>query len=407
MSNSRYIMIIIKTMCLLIILSMHSNNVLAQSKTEFLKHNRYDINKTAPPILKSNTRIIGFGAYHGSAKTEVAELIILENLIKTKELKYYLPEVDVCLAYYFNQYLKTGNETLLKELVISYGKRVPHEQSYQTFEKWRSLYQLLKKYNYKITVIGPDFLIPCRLTFKYILQLLQDKANIIDLSDIENRYKSLTTGAKSTWDENIEVLATFLPKYEANRDKIEPNFELVFLMNLIKEAVLDNKSRENVIFENYVKLANEYKLSNNLQFVRMGFSHLIKSRFCPGSSFFTKLIENKIYQSSEIITILGYLTQSRVQYDNSTKGNSNIGDSWREHYLGIKYLKRNRISDLTLFHINKINSPYRNDCLDLISVCKPFRKNDYKKYTIGKTTTDFLDYALLISNSAANVKLSF
>lgn len=400
-------MIIIKKATLLVILSICTINVLAQSKTEFLKNNRYDINKTLPPVLKTNTKIIGFGAYHGSAKTEEAELIILESLITTKDLKYYLPEVDVCLAYYFNQYLETGNETLLKELVVSYGKRVPHEQSYQTLEKWRSLYQLLKKCNYKITVVGSDFLIPCRLTFKYILQLLQDKANIIDLTDIENRYDSLTNGAKSTWNEDIKVLAIFLRKYEANKDKIEPNFELVFLMNVIKEAVLDNKSRENVIFENYVKLANEYNLSNNLQFVRMGFSHLIKSRFCPGSSFFTKLIENKIYQPSEIITILGYLTQSRVQYDDSTKGNSNIGDSWREHYLGIKYIKRNRISDLTLFQINKINSPYSNDCLDLISVCKPFRKNEYKKYTIGKTTTDFLDYALLISNSAANVKFSF
>ena len=372
-----------------------------------MKHNRYDINKIFPLILNNKAKIIGFGAYHGSAKTEISELIIFEELIKTGELKYYLPEVDVCLAYYFNKYLETDDENLLKELIISYGKRVPHEQSNQTFEKWKSLYKLLRKYNYNITVVGADFLIPCRLTFKYILELLQDKANTIDLSDIENRYIALTNGAESSWDKNVEVLSKFLHKYEATENRIESDFDIIFLLKVIKEAVLDNKSREKVIFENYVELANEYDLRNSLQFIRMGFSHLIKSRFCPGSSFFTKLIENNIYQSSEIITILGYLTKSRVQCDDNIKGSNNIGDSWLEHYLGIKYLKRNKISDLTLFDLNKMNSPYRNKCLDLITVYKLFKKNDNEKYTKGKTTTDFLDFAILISNSPANIKFSF
>jgi len=40
----------------------------------------------AYPLPDSEVKIIGFGAYHGSAKTETAELIVLERLIEAKRL---------------------------------------------------------------------------------------------------------------------------------------------------------------------------------------------------------------------------------------------------------------------------------------------------------------------------------
>lgn len=85
----------------------------------------------------------------------------------------------------------------------------------------------------------------------------------------------------------------------------------------------------------------------------------------------------------------------------TTEGGYGIGDYWKEYFKGIKHLKNNKLSNLTLFQLNKEDSPYKNKQTDLMEI-KLFLKRSNKKALKGKTTTDFFDYALLISHSAAN-----
>ena len=138
-----------------VVIPPFSNRAYSQSdKNEYLASNRFDMRRCAIPLPDSEVKIIGFGAYHGSAKTETAELIVLKWLIEERRLGYYLPEVDFCLAYYFNEYLLSGDDDLLKSLVLQYGERVPQEKSMECYNKWRSLRKILCENNYRITVIG-------------------------------------------------------------------------------------------------------------------------------------------------------------------------------------------------------------------------------------------------------------
>lgn len=160
--------------------------------------------RCAIPLPDSEVKIIGFGAYHGSAKTETAELIVLKRLIEERRLGYYLPEVDFCLAYYFNEYLLSGDDDLLQSLVLQYGERVPQEKSMECYNKWRSLRKILCENNYRITVIGTDALYSYEFAMRYLRSEWKTFAiHIMDLPGCDRYTKNCSTEypyrVKSSW----------------------------------------------------------------------------------------------------------------------------------------------------------------------------------------------------------------
>ena len=77
-------------------------------------------------------KIMGYGANHGSSKTEDAEIILLKSLIQNGQIKFYVPETDFSIAHFFNEYLNSGDTILLKDLVFQLwisscsGKKYPN-----------------------------------------------------------------------------------------------------------------------------------------------------------------------------------------------------------------------------------------------------------------------------------------
>jgi hypothetical protein len=362
----------------------------SQSKNEYLKNNRFDLLNSNFEFPESNFKIIGFGAYHGSQETENAENILLENLITKNKVKYYLPETDLGIAYYFNQYLKSGDTILLKDLVKHYGVRVPQEKSIETYYKYTSklLIELLKieKGRYK--------------SYDNLYEMVK-----IDTTDFSPYYDSYSKN----------ILKNFIIDYENDKtyfNSITNN--KIITDNLIEniKLTLKKQDREKTIFDNYIFLSQFYDFKSSAQFVRMGFFHIEKDRENKYPSFFTRLVENNIYKKDEIISIAGFLTKSRVLWDlkyndkkeyigYTTEGGYGIGDYWKEYFKGINKLKKNRLSNLTLYRLNNESSPYKKNQTDLMEI-KLFLKKSNKNDLKGKTTTDYFDYALLISNSQAN-----
>ena len=211
------------------------------------------------------------------------------------------------------------------------------------------------------------------------------------------------------------ILKNFIVDYENDKtyfNSIANN--KIITDNLIEniKLTLKKQDREKTIFDNYLFLSQLYDFKSNPQFVRMGFFHIEKDRESNYPSFFTRLIENNIYKKEEIVSIAGFLTKSRVLWDlkydankkyigYTTEGGYGIGDYWKEYFKGINKLKNNRLSNLTLYHLNNENSPYKKNQTDLMEI-KLFLKKSNKNDLKGKTTTDYFDFAILISNSQAN-----
>ncbi|MEQ8246011.1 hypothetical protein [Fulvivirga sp.] len=397
-----------------------------QSKLEYLKNNRFDLNKKNFTFPQEDFKILGFGAYHGSQKTEITEHLLLKALTKNGTIKYYLPETDFSIAHYFNQYLQSGDTVLLKDLVIHYGSRIPQERSIETYNKWKAL----KKLNdnlleaHKLTVAGIDLLVSYKYSAKHLLELLDSQ---------KHSRKSVSKVAKMIANDTVdfmpfsavytkEVLKQFVEDYESNIDEFDKSISNKFAFNHIiknlKETFIDfdnSTKRERLLFENYVSLANEYQFDKNRPFVRLGFFHLEKQREGKNPSFFVQLIESGTHKHEEVISVIGYFTESRVlwgiTYDDdgnykeySTEGGYGIGDYEDEYFLGIDKLKESRISDITLFRLNQVNTPYSDGVPDLMEIVMT---NDESNGELvkGRSTTEYLDYAVLISNSAASVPI--
>ena len=396
-----------------------------QSKGRYLKNNRFDMTAAGFKFPQSDFNIIGYGAYHGSQSTEKAEHILLETLINHQTIGYYLPETDFSIAYYFNQYLKSGDTVLLKNLVKEYGKRVPQEKSIQTYKKWIGIKKLNDKQPKanKIEVVGIDLMVSYKYAAKQLLELLNiRKGTVPAFSQLVQMVKTDTADYSPNYNSySKRILKSFVNAYEAHPSSFKANINdqkiLDHLINNIKLTFEGSKevSRDQTMFNNYMALSKLYPLSKKAQFLRMGFAHLEKSKEGNRSSFFSLLIAQGIYKKEQVISVIGYLTKSRVfwdvKYDTqknyigyTTEGGFGIGDYWKEHFKGISRLKANKISDLTLFRLNQQGSPYSQTGTDLMEI-QLFLKKSNQADLKGRSTTDYLDYALLISNSSASTPI--
>ncbi len=404
-----------------------------KSKQEYLSKNRYDLFSTDFIFPDNEFKIIGFGAWHGSSKTEDAEIILLKSLIKNSQIKYYIPETDFSIAHFFNEYLTTGDTVLLKDLVYHYGYIPASERSIQTYNKWKQIKQVNDglKTKDKIQILGLDVIASYKYTVKHLLELIDKDhhAKITSLDLLISIVKVDTTGFISYPDSNLKnTLRNFIYEYENNKIRIDPliNNHFIFnhLLNSIKMSLDINsvgdfwsQNRDKVLFENYKNLYKYYDLNKKPQFCRFGVGHLFKERTYPNyATFFTQLIENNVYPKNKIISVIGYLKDSEILNTNHDKsGNylsyNGVTDSlnWDGnffHFKGIGNLITYKLSDLTLFKLNNSKSPFSNDNVDFIQLISPPNPPDPEdKNLTGKVTTNFLDYALLISNSATNIPI--
>lgn len=395
----------------------------SQSKSEYLKNNRADLNSINFSFPQKDFKIIGFGAYHGSAKTEQAEYALLKSLTNDALIKYYLPETDFSIAHYFDQYLKSGDTILLKDLVMHYGMRVPQERSIETYYKWkeiRKLNQGLPK-DRKLTVVGIDKMVSYKYTSKHLLEIIDFKANREkSLSKLVNMVQTDTTDYSPYYDSYSKaVLKEFVSNYESNPQKFEKHLKDKFAFSQIitnlKISFDDSSVREVEIFENYKRLMDVYNFDKTPQFLRFGFFHIEKEREGNNVPFFSMLIDKNIYQRNQVISVIGYLTDSEVLWDSeyddqgeyksyTTEAGMGIGDYEKEYFRGIDNLKNNKVSDLTLFRFNQANTPYNDEVPDLIEIIMTDQKAN-GEVVKGKSTTAFLDYGILISNSKANTPI--
>ena len=409
---------------LFFLIAITTFQIQAQSKQDYLKTHRYDLRDAGFTFPETEFKIIGFGAYHGSAKTEDASLNLLKALTKEGKIKYYFPETDYSTAHYYNIYLKTGDEALLKDLVFHSGVTVPQERTIDVYKKWKELKAMndaLPKEN-QLTVVGVDIIMTYAYSVKHILSLLDKEGHEFEaIKELKKGLENPDIDFVSYYDSPGKLLVkAFVTALDANpeayRIVIKDHKEFDHILKNIRTTLgVFTGKREATIFDNYTHLNKTYQFDQNPQFMRIGFAHLEKEREGNNASFFTQLIEKGIYKREEVIAVIGYLTKSEVLWDQlydeegaytgyTKEAGFGIGDYEDEYFRGIEHLKATKISDMTLFQLNDVHTPYNNNEPDLIEVIMKSEPSN-GKLVAGKSTTAFLDYAILISDSEASVPI--
>lgn len=404
---------------LILILSFSTILTFGQSRKKYLNDNRFDLSSSEFEFPQKDFNIIGFGAFHGSAKTYEAEFKLIQSLKKQDLIDYYIPETNYSQAFFFQQYLETGDEELLKELTLAFQTIVGQEGTIETFEHWKKLRKLNQAYPEKpIKVLGCDAISEYRFSIKHILILTENIQNWKLKSELKTKLENDEINFSTRDKETAKLLKNFIEDYEKNKsiysNQIADTIGFHHILKNIKYILDGEKYREDIIFDNYVYLKRVLNLENKKQFFKYGFMHIEKQREENFPYFFTRIIEQNVYDRNNVITIMGYLTKSKVLWDKiyDEQGNYKtftvekgygIGDYWKEYFKGIGRLKKTKLSDITLFKLNNENSPYIKGS-DLIKV-KLFLKKSNGKALKGKPTADFIDYAVLISNSENQIPL--
>jgi hypothetical protein len=394
-------------------------------KISYLENNRHNLNAEDFQFPQQNFNILGFGGYHGSAKTEEVELQLLKTLSNSGTINYYLPETDFSIAYYFNKYLKTGDSILLKDLIIHSGIRVQQEQTIELYEKWKQIKKLNEQLpeSHQIEVVGIDYQISYKYVSKHVLELLDSVAlSFPPIDSIKNMVETDTTSfALGDLSYAHHVMQNFVTHYERNKAEYKAHiydlFAFQHIIHNLKSTFSNKVEREQVMYDNYLALSKAYDFTNKPQFLRMGFSHIEKSREGEDGYpyFFTRLIENNIYTKEKVLSAICYFTNSEVVWDQlydeqgnytsfTIEGGYGIGDYEDEYFLGIQNLKDTKLSDKTLFRLNAADSPYLAKEPDLIEIVMTDHESNGAAVK-GMSTLDFIDYAILISDSKASTPI--
>lgn len=324
-----------------------------EENTAYLSQNKEEIN----PALVSpeadielfnndfyHNQVFLLGENHGFADVQLIDQYMLKHLNKKIGLRYYLAEMDSIRATKLNEFLEkdTKDSLLLKQVIRDIGIRIPQQSSKELYQKWLEIYDYNQSLadSLKITVIGID-------------------KNFEDTSP------------------------------EISRDS-------AMLLNFQKEVEL--KGLENEKFYGF-----------------FGYTHVLASSFGEKDiyPFAAKVKRSNLPYAQKLQSLVCFTLDSEVilpendQVPTPPDGKTALLNHDGPILLakGIKDLKEvTRENSITLFHLDKPNSPYRNN-QKLASIKVNLFGDHLVPSDEKQSTTDFFQYVFLIRNSNALSKL--
>ncbi len=134
----------------------------SKDNTDYLKMNMVQIKDSISSELFDedfyNSNVFLFGEFHGYADNQILDKELFLFLNKKLGIRYYIAEMDSTTAKKLNAFLssKTKDEAILKDVVLTIGKRIPQQSSLDLLEKWSAIYDYNQKLkdSLKIKIIG-------------------------------------------------------------------------------------------------------------------------------------------------------------------------------------------------------------------------------------------------------------
>ncbi len=344
---------------------------------DYLKNNetQLDLNGINQwKLLKTDAeqnQFILLGESHGAQDAQLIDFSLLKYLNKTIGTKNYIAELDYAQSSSINEYLKTGNETILKNVFRYWVKKNAqwgNSDFYNKIIKIRALNSTLPK-TQQITFSGIDKVQDFNLYFKLIDKFLGNKRNpmldslrqIVRTDFIDSEIGKISGFAKN-----------YIDRIEKNKTEFKqlfgeklPVFEYLIRNLSYSSTKISGVNRPEAMFRNYKQLYSILHLENEKLYGMWGFfhSHQVPVEFY-GEDFASKLVSSSHPSATKIISIVCLPIDSKYnEWDSKSQTWQKKSFSYDDKSLlqvdgieDLKYLTNTYTT--TLFKINGLNSPF-------------------------------------------------
>jgi hypothetical protein len=354
---------------------------------------------------------------HGYAKPHELDAELFKQINKKTGVRYYLAEIDFSQAYYLNKYLNTGNEDFLKAIYQHWFNERAQWGCKAGFEKWKTLYRYnttLSK-GKKIIVLGLDEAQDLNMSEKLLTQIIIDvkyKNGSNPMIDSLTGFAKMDIVKDSTksFKKFIKRLAVDILKNEAAYKKtFKTNY---FDFNFIVKNIADKKNREEKILYNFNVFYKQYNLSNQKMYGFWGRFHGMQDSINGVLSFSALLKKSSLPLHDKIISIPVFCVESASMLPTQflppmaqqkgtifSKAGMVNDDSFVYTVEGIKTFKKFAgKNENVIFKLNAAASPY-NKGLNLVESASQFDKTFNWQGNKTSATTDYFQYAIVVSNS--------
>ncbi|WP_299760231.1 hypothetical protein [uncultured Pontibacter sp.] len=360
-------------------------------------------------------KVFLLGEVHGYAMPQELDFELLKHLNQTLGLKYYLAEVDYSQAHFLNEYLRTGDEALLRYVFQTWVEQNAQWGNQNFYQKLQKIYDLNKSLpdDRKIRIFGVDKIQDIAVTKRHLGELLQNKQEGIVLDSLT---KLVQNDADTT-----EMLPAFASRLMQETDMGKPLKEYMASGQTEVQHILQNLAyrhdqvkRDSVMFLNMASLTTINNLQNEQFYGMWGIFHTLQTSVNNGFRPFAALLKynespfkGKVVSINILANDSENMIPARMMPEALNKGNAYVNTTWVNNdgplvfVDGIKDLKAvTKKNSITIFKVDAENSPYRTSSrLAETTILIP--NQGIKPDAENPTITQACQYVVLIRNSKA------
>lgn len=387
---------------------------LEQEIYDYLAENNATIDYTNPnsyaPLLQDdieNSDVIFCGETHGIFYNRNIELSFLKYLNTNFSVRYFLLELGYGYGFLLNQYLQTGDEILLKD-VLDQTKSTFYFSN-ERFEFWKNLYEYNQTLpeDKKIIVIGSDIEHQDWAAIWALTYLFPDGGFIPETIHPEmtallktyNNGSATYSELRSLSDDLYSSLLQYDDDYRSYFN--DGYFAVSLIIRNLKERydAYDKRNestqaywaaRENRIYENFLNIYEHYP--SGKYFGQWGKNHIYQARFNNIDWFAHRLqhyenspVKDKVLSIANVYNNCKMMNIIDGEYGNPKDVTEGFGS------FDMNYFDTYSNGEITLFRLNSENSP--------------LTKKGILPELPNNAITDFMQYVILVRNSPAETPL--
>lgn len=341
-------------------------------------------------------QLILVGEIHGFHEPQKFDVDFFKFLHENHNVNHYIAEVDFVQASLLNEFLVTGNENVLKD-VLNKWVVVQGRNNKDYFNKYLELHKYYKQLpvNNKFRIIGIDRLQDTDLLKSYLKKL----------------YPYITANDNDALEEKSasDLIEELTNVYSESSDTL-------FILSHLKTNILyinDKVNREEVMFKNFRKLYNVYKFEGLRLYGYFGLYHVFQYSINGEQPLASKIRQSDLNLEGKICSINIMMNDSYMVMPSSqlpefmrdegayTRMPVSADNMLFIYLVGIKDFKRvTPEHHKSLIKMDGKDSPYSNSIrmnktIQLLPVTEIFEMTDkgkpYVQYTVFIRNSDWAE----------------